>query len=96
MHRVLLLGAGKIGRMIAKLLSQTGDYDVLVGDTDAGVLGRLHAQSGVATRVLDAQNAAEINDALQGRETLISALSFRSNPLAARLAVAAGANTTST
>ena len=92
MHRVLLLGAGKIGRMIAKLLSQTGDYDVLVGDTDAGVLGRLHTQPGAAVRVLDARNAAEINDALQGRETLISALSFRSNPLAASLAVAAGAN----
>ena len=32
MHRVLLLGAGKIGRMIARLLVDSGDYDVLVID----------------------------------------------------------------
>ena len=32
MHRVLLLGAGKIGRMIARFLMDSGDYDVLVGD----------------------------------------------------------------
>lgn len=92
MHRVLLLGAGKIGRMIAKLLSRTGDYDVLVGDTSDRALERLHKQSGAATRVLDAENAADLNDALRDRETVISALHFRANPLVATLAVEAGAN----
>ena len=32
MHRVLLLGAGKIGRMIARFLMDSGDYELLVGD----------------------------------------------------------------
>ena len=32
--RVLLLGSGKIGRMIADLLSTTGDYAVTVADRD--------------------------------------------------------------
>src|SRR5438445_283618 len=31
MHKVLLLDAGKIGAAIAKFLSATGDFDVLVG-----------------------------------------------------------------
>ena len=92
MHRVLLLGAGKIGRMIAKLLTETHDYDVLVGDLDEGVLAQLRKQSGATTQVLDAGNAAEVTDALGDRDTMISALNFRSNPLAATLAVAAGAN----
>ncbi|MFO0788318.1 MAG: hypothetical protein U0805_02605 [Pirellulales bacterium] len=32
MHRVLVLGAGKIGRMIARFLMDARDYDVVVGD----------------------------------------------------------------
>ena len=40
MHRVLLLGAGKIGRMIAKLLTSTPDYEVLVADADHAALAR--------------------------------------------------------
>ena len=39
MHRVLLLGAGKIGRMIARLLIDSGDYSVVVGDVSADALG---------------------------------------------------------
>ena len=35
MHHVLLLGAGKIGRMIARFLVDSGDYEVTVGDADA-------------------------------------------------------------
>jgi saccharopine dehydrogenase-like NADP-dependent oxidoreductase len=41
MHRVLLLGSGKIGRMIATLLTGTGDYQVKVGDVDTESLVRL-------------------------------------------------------
>ena len=32
MHRVLVLGAGKIGSLIACLLSESGDYEVSLGD----------------------------------------------------------------
>src|SRR5207249_4998570 len=34
LHRVLLLGAGKIGGAIAKLLASSGHYDVIRGDPD--------------------------------------------------------------
>jgi len=92
MHRVLLLGAGKIGRMIAKLLSQTGDYEVVVGDVSAQALERIHRQSGVATRVTDARNPAALQESMQGRDTVVSALDFRSNPPVAAAAVGAGLN----
>ena len=32
MHRVLVLGAGKIGSLVACLLSESGDYEVCLGD----------------------------------------------------------------
>ena len=41
MHKVLLLGAGKIGEMIATFLSGSGDYDLRVGDADPLALSRL-------------------------------------------------------
>ena len=34
MHKVLLLGAGKIGQMIATFLAEAGDYRLRVGDVD--------------------------------------------------------------
>src|SRR5262245_12050377 len=92
MHRVLLLGAGKIGRMIAKLLSQSGDFDVVVGDMNEQALDRIHRQSGVRTLVVDGRERASLQQALQDRETVISALDFRSNPPVAAAAVEAGAN----
>ena len=92
MHRVLLLGAGKIGRMIAKLLSQAGDYDVVVGDMSEEALARLHRQSGVATHVIDARNQAGLRESTRGCDTVISALDFRSNPPVAAAAVETGLN----
>jgi saccharopine dehydrogenase-like NADP-dependent oxidoreductase len=49
MHRVLLLGAGKIGRMIARLLVDAGDYDVLVGDSSPEALKLISSRIGVTT-----------------------------------------------
>ena len=54
MHRVLLLGAGKIGRMIARLLVDSGDYAVTVGDVSSEALDRIAARvPGVQVRVVD-------------------------------------------
>jgi saccharopine dehydrogenase-like NADP-dependent oxidoreductase len=40
-HRVLLLGAGKIGRMIARFLVDSGDYELTVGDVNDAALKRV-------------------------------------------------------
>jgi len=34
MHRVLILGAGKIGALISGLLAESGSYKVQLGDVD--------------------------------------------------------------
>lgn len=60
MHRVLILGAGKIGRMIAELLSQTGDYEVTIGDADPHSLERFHGHAVIRTIPLDAGNQADL------------------------------------
>ena len=66
MHRVLLLGAGKIGRMIARFLMDSGDYDVLVGDVSESALERIAKLTGAKTRVIDASSPAALASAMKG------------------------------
>ncbi len=37
MHKVLILGAGKIGSLISGLLAETGEYEVHVADVNGDV-----------------------------------------------------------
>jgi saccharopine dehydrogenase-like NADP-dependent oxidoreductase len=90
MRKVLLLGAGKIGRMIAKLLVDSGDYDVAVGDADLHSLERIRKLTGAETVQLDAADPPEIASALRGRAAVISALSYRHNPTVAKVALETG------
>jgi len=92
MHRVLVLGAGKIGRMIARFLVDTGDYEVSVGDNDEEALRRIAGQTGVGTLKLDAAKGGELLKAVQGVDSVVSALSFHYNPAVAQAALKAGAN----
>jgi saccharopine dehydrogenase-like NADP-dependent oxidoreductase len=89
MHRVLLLGAGKIGRMIARLLVDSGDYAVTVGDVSAQALARITARIGVPTRHVDVESPRELAATLAGCDTVVSALSFYHNPRVAEAALAA-------
>ena len=90
MHRVLLLGAGKIGRMIARFLMDSGDYDVLVGDVNDSALERIAKLTGAETRHIDAANSADLAAAMQGFDSVLSALSFHHNPAVARAALETG------
>jgi saccharopine dehydrogenase-like NADP-dependent oxidoreductase len=92
MRKVLLLGAGKIGRMIARFLDSSRDYDMVVADADADALDRVSAQSGVQTRLLDASDQGQLSAAIADCEAVISALSYVNNPLVADAALAAGAS----
>ncbi|HEY8510109.1 MAG TPA: saccharopine dehydrogenase NADP-binding domain-containing protein, partial [Steroidobacteraceae bacterium] len=59
MHRVLILGAGKIGALISGLLAESGSYQVQLGDVDGaaaeGVV-RAHASPNLTAFQLDATN----------------------------------------
>jgi saccharopine dehydrogenase-like NADP-dependent oxidoreductase len=90
MHRVLLLGAGKIGRMIARLLVDSGDYRVTVGDVSPAALDRISSRVGVDTRPVDADSPEQLAGVLAGYDSVISALSFFYNPRVAEAALAAG------
>ena len=63
-YPVLLLGAGKIGGAIARLLAGCGDYDVRVGDADGRALARLGGLPGVQTLRLDATDPAALAAAI--------------------------------
>jgi saccharopine dehydrogenase-like NADP-dependent oxidoreductase len=87
MHRVLLLGAGKIGRMIARFLLDSGSYSVTLADHDRQALSRIESWEGITTMVLDAADRDQLRGALADRQTVVSALSFRFNPLIAQVAL---------
>jgi saccharopine dehydrogenase-like NADP-dependent oxidoreductase len=94
MHRVLLLGAGKIGRMISRFLVDSGDYAICVSDVSAEALARLAQRfpQGLETIPLDAADHTGLVDAMRGRDAVISALSFHHNAAVARAALDAGAS----
>ena len=92
MHRILLLGAGKIGRAIARLLAHSGDYEVIVGDVDGTAIARVEGLPNVRARRVDVTNPRELEDAASGCRAVVSACSFAVNPGIARAAQAAGAS----
>ena len=90
MRGVVILGAGKIGRMIATLLSASDDYDVLVGDIDAQRLGRVATRERITPKVIDVTDRSSLDRALDGRDSVVSALSFQFNVPVAEAAAANG------
>ncbi len=90
---ILLIGAGKIGRMIASLLHASGDYQLRIADQFPAALERIQKRlPDVETRTLNADSHAELLQLMQGCTAVISALSFRENPGVARAALEAGIN----
>src|SRR3954451_6617385 len=92
MHSVLLVGAGKIGTAIARFLSASGDYDVLVADQDQQALNRVGKIADVQLMQLDVSNPAALSRAMGGKQSVVSAVSFNVNPTVAQAALEAGAS----
>jgi saccharopine dehydrogenase-like NADP-dependent oxidoreductase len=91
MHRVLVLGAGKIGSLVACLLSESGDYEVCLGDTSLEAAKRLVEDLGL-TRVtpllLDVRHPDAISAYLTAHrfDAVLSSLPYFCNPIVAGLA----------
>jgi saccharopine dehydrogenase-like NADP-dependent oxidoreductase len=92
MHRVLLVGAGKIGGTIAAFLSRCGDYEVLVADADEASLRRVAELAPVETARVNADDPAALAKVAAGRDVIVSATSFALNPAIASVALNAGAS----
>jgi saccharopine dehydrogenase-like NADP-dependent oxidoreductase len=92
---VLILGAGKIGGLIACLLSQSGEYDLDLASRRAGVASALIEGLGLTDTTGHSVDAGD-GDALEGLITskpfhaIVSALPYHLNPLVAGLAVKHG------
>ena len=87
MHRVLVLGAGKIGRAIAMFLQSAGDFDVLVADADKAALTKLQGMVPVETTLADAGDPVQLRALMRDRDSVISALVFSAHPAVAAAAV---------
>lgn len=89
---ILLLGAGKIGGAIARLLADSGDYRVRLADVEARALTRFAGHAGIETQRVDVADDHALRDAVAGCRVVISALSYHANPRVAAAALAAGAS----
>jgi saccharopine dehydrogenase-like NADP-dependent oxidoreductase len=94
MHRVLILGAGKIGALISGLLAESGSYKVHLADVDGaaaeGVV-RAHGAGNLVPFALDATDAASLSRHLAEHpvEAVISSLPYYCNVTVADAALKA-------
>jgi saccharopine dehydrogenase-like NADP-dependent oxidoreductase len=84
MHRVLILGAGKIGALISGLLAESGSYRVQLADVDgaaAEAVARAHGSAHVAAFALDASRAPALAQHLAAHpvDAVISGLPYHCN-----------------
>ncbi len=91
MHRVLILGAGKIGSLISGLLAESNAYDVHLADaseTAAQAVASAHGSPHLRAHRLDAANAVELSEHLRRHpvDALISSLPYHCNPIVAEAA----------
>ena len=95
MHRVLILGAGKIGTLISGLLAESGSYQVQLGDVDAAAavaVANAHASPQLTAHELDATNAPALAAHLAAHpvDAVISSLPYYCNVGVAEAARQAG------
>jgi saccharopine dehydrogenase-like NADP-dependent oxidoreductase len=91
MHKVLILGAGKIGALISGLLAESGDYDVTLADVDAGAaeaVVKAHGSKQLKAAALDAADARALDDHFKAHKphAVISSLPYYCNPAVAKAA----------
>jgi len=92
MKDVLLVGAGKIGSMIADFLASSGDYRVTVADRSAEALAKLETATKVETVTLDVADKAALESLMKGKFAVLSAAPFQVTTKIADAAKAAGAH----
>lgn len=95
MHRVLVLGAGKIGALISGLLAESGDYAVALADVDGGVaraVAKAHGHRHLEAFELDASEEGNVarHLAKHPADAVVSSLPYYCNVGVARVARKAG------
>jgi len=83
--RITLLGAGHIGQTIARLLGDSGDYQVTVVDRSEAALAHMAGRN-ITTRHADTADAAALRALLRDQDAVINALPYHLATLAATAA----------
>jgi saccharopine dehydrogenase-like NADP-dependent oxidoreductase len=92
MKNIVVIGAGKIGSMIAQLLVGCGDYAVTVIDRSAQQLDRLEPALPIRRIAMDIADAPRLRKALGGQFAVLSAAPYHATRQIAEAAKAAGAH----
>ncbi|HLQ36194.1 MAG TPA: saccharopine dehydrogenase C-terminal domain-containing protein [Planctomycetota bacterium] len=93
MQDVVILGAGKIGRMVCHLLANCGDYTVRIGDVAQPAVDHLTRKyPQISGKVVDFGNGKSVDSLLQGAFAVVSCAPFHCNPLIAERARQHGAH----
>lgn len=92
MKDIVLLGAGKIGRMVAHFLGTSGDYRVRVADVDKRAAEALCVDKAetCSPHGIDFSDGAALRALMKGAWAVISCAPFHCNPLIAEIARAEG------
>jgi saccharopine dehydrogenase-like NADP-dependent oxidoreductase len=95
MHRVLVLGAGKIGALVAGLLSSSSDYHVVLADSRINAaedVARAHGNEAIVAVTADASDPEVLAACIEEHEpaAVVSSLPYFVNPAVARAARDAG------
>jgi saccharopine dehydrogenase-like NADP-dependent oxidoreductase len=89
MHKILILGAGRIGTSMAALLQGTGEYQVTIGDVNPAALAAVDVP-GVQTRAVDSTDSHALAEAMKGQGAVVGAGPFAVNVHIAEAARAHG------
>jgi saccharopine dehydrogenase-like NADP-dependent oxidoreductase len=90
MKDVVVIGAGKIGATVARLLASTDDYRVTLADRSAEVFDRLDRDNRIRTTVADVEDSSKLIDLLNGQCAVLNAGPFYLTIGVAEAARAAG------
>ncbi|MCW8921369.1 MAG: saccharopine dehydrogenase NADP-binding domain-containing protein [Sedimenticola sp.] len=90
MHRIAIIGAGRIGASIAKLLHESGDYLIQIADRSEHVLKTANLPNQVITSELTITDADALHQYIKGCAAVISACGYDVNPIIAEAAATAG------
>lgn len=90
MKNIVVIGAGKIGSTIARMLAHTGDYSVCVADRSAEQLGQIEKHDAITTAAVDIGDKKALVTLLSGKFAVLSAAPFHLTVAIAEAAAEAG------
>ncbi|MDO6966436.1 saccharopine dehydrogenase family protein [Rhizobium alvei] len=90
MKKIAVIGAGKIGATIARMLAETGDYHVTVADRSAAQLASVARPGRIDTAEIDIENRDALGAFLSGKFAVLSAAPFHLTVPIAEAAASAG------